>query len=198
MAQQSRACPHHKSNGGSRGIAPLILNLCTGWRWVVNFRPRPLYPAQRTAVHNEHEAERSRAGLDVLNKGKLLAGNWNADRPVHSVFDYTITGPGGGLNNTMKKDCFVEVVAQSEVLYRDRLAKGWTVRGSNTGRSEIYRTHPDRTWGPPNLLYKGCRVYFRGVNRPGCGNDHSPPFSAELKKKQSYLSTPPLGLHCVF
>jgi hypothetical protein len=28
---------------GSRGIAPLILDLITGWRWVVSFTPRPLY-----------------------------------------------------------------------------------------------------------------------------------------------------------
>jgi len=48
--------------------------------------------------------------------------------------------------------CFAEVVAQSEVLYRDRLATGWTVRGSNSGRGENFRNHPDRPWGPPNLL----------------------------------------------
>jgi hypothetical protein len=29
---------------GSRGIAPLILDLGIRWRWVVNFMPRPLYP----------------------------------------------------------------------------------------------------------------------------------------------------------
>jgi hypothetical protein len=28
----------------SGGIAPRILDLCTRWRWVVNFTPRPLYP----------------------------------------------------------------------------------------------------------------------------------------------------------
>jgi len=96
MAEQSCVCPHHKSDGGSRGIGPLILNLCTWWRWVVNFRLHPLYPAQRNAVHNEHEAERPRAGLDVPKKGKLPAGNWNPDRPVHSVVDYTIRVPRWG------------------------------------------------------------------------------------------------------
>jgi hypothetical protein len=29
---------------------------------------------------------------------------------------------------------------------------GWTVRGSNPGGDEIFRTRPDRPWGPPNLL----------------------------------------------
>ena len=35
-----------------------------------------------------------------------------------------------------------------------RLATGWTVRGSNPdGWGEIFRTRPDRLWGPPSLLY---------------------------------------------
>jgi hypothetical protein len=39
------------------------------------------------------------------------------------------------------------------------LATGWTVRGSNTGGGEIFRTRPDRPWGPPSLLYNGHRVF---------------------------------------
>ena len=46
-----------------------------------------------------------------------------------------------------------------------RLATGWTVRGSNPGGGEIFRTCPDRHWGPPSLLYNGYRV-FPGVK---CG-----------------------------
>ena len=33
----------------NRGIAPLILNLGTRWRRVVNFTPRPLYPRETDA-----------------------------------------------------------------------------------------------------------------------------------------------------
>jgi hypothetical protein len=29
--------------GESRGVAPLILNLGTRWRWMVSFTPQPLY-----------------------------------------------------------------------------------------------------------------------------------------------------------
>jgi len=36
--------------GGSRGKAPLILNLGTGWRWAVNFTPRPLHRRERTLL----------------------------------------------------------------------------------------------------------------------------------------------------
>jgi len=37
---------------------------------------------------------------------------------------------------------------------------GWTVRGSNRGGGEIFRTRPDR--GPPSLLYNGYRVFSGG------------------------------------
>ena len=43
-----------------------------------------------------------------------------------------------------------------------RLATGWTVQGSNTGGGEIFRTSPDRLWGPLNLLYNGYRVFPGG------------------------------------
>ena len=43
-----------------------------------------------------------------------------------------------------------------------QLATGWTVWVSNSGGSEIFRACPDWPWGPPSLLYNGCRVFFRG------------------------------------
>jgi len=30
--------------------------------------------------------------------------------------------------------------------------------GSNPGGGEVFRTRPDRPWGPPSLLYNGYRV----------------------------------------
>jgi hypothetical protein len=42
------------------------------------------------------------------------------------------------------------------------LATDWTVRGSNPGWGEIFRTSPDRLWGPPSLLYSGYRVFSGG------------------------------------
>jgi hypothetical protein len=47
-------------------------------------------------------------------------------------------------------------VAQS--IYR--LATGWTVRGSYPGVDEIFRTRPDRPWGPPSLLYNVHQVFL--------------------------------------
>jgi hypothetical protein len=68
------------------------------------------------------------------------------------------------------------LVAQSVL----RLATGWRVRGSNPGRSEIFRTCPDRPWGPPSLLYKGYRVFPGSRKRPGRDADPSPLSSAEV------------------
>jgi len=43
----------------------------------------------------------------------------------------------------------------------------WTVRGSNPGEGEIFRTCPDRPWGPPSLMYNGHRVFPGGKGATG-------------------------------
>jgi hypothetical protein len=48
---------------------------------------------------------------------------------------------------------------------------------------EIFRTCPDRPWGPTSLLYNGYRVFPGGKVRPGREVDHSPPSSAEVKNR---------------
>jgi len=55
-----------------------------------------------------------------------------------------------------------------------RLVTGWTVRGSNPGGGEIFRTCPDRPWGPPSLLHNGYRVFPGGKKRLGRDVDASP------------------------
>jgi hypothetical protein len=67
-----------------------------------------------------------------------------------------------------------------------RLATGWTVRRSNPGGDEIFRTRPYRPWVTPSLLYNGYRVSF-----PGRGVDHPSPSSAEVKERvELYLYSP--------
>ena len=66
------------------------------------------------------------------------------------------------------------------------------VPGSNPGGSEIFRTCPDRPWGPPSLLYNGYRVFPEGKERPGREADPSPPSSAELRKSRA-IPLLPLG-----
>jgi hypothetical protein len=73
----------------------------------------------------------------------------------------------------------------------ERLGTGWTtgVGVQVLVGSRIFSSpcHPDRFWGPPSLLSNG----YRGVKRPGCEADHSPPASAKVKKMWIYISTPP-------
>jgi len=45
---------------------------------------------------------------------------------------------------------------------RPARATGWAVRGSNPDGGEIFRTRPDRPWGPPSHLYNGNRVFPGG------------------------------------
>jgi hypothetical protein len=54
--------------------------------------------------------------------------------------------------------CFIFYVKHSVFVYNEaagtaqsvlQFATGWTVRGSNPGRGEIFRTRPDRPCGPP-------------------------------------------------
>jgi hypothetical protein len=73
-----------------------------------------------------------------------------------------------------------------------RLATGLTVRGSNPGGGEIFRTRPDRPWAHPASCTMGTG-YFPGVKRPGRGADHPQPSSAEVENEKSYTSTPPVG-----
>ena len=51
------------------------------------------------------------------------------------------------------------------------------------GGGEIFRTRPDRTWGPPSLLYGENRVSFSGSKRPGRGVDHPHHLAPKLKKE---------------
>ena len=63
---------------------------------------------------------------------------------------------------------------------------------------DIFRTCPDRPWGPPSLLYDGYRVSPGGKERPGCAADPSPPSGAvDQERVELYLCSPygPYGLY---
>jgi hypothetical protein len=63
--------------------------------------------------------------------------------------------------------------------------------GIETRRGEIFRSRPDRPWGPPSLLYNGYRVSFPGAKRPRRGVDNPPSSSARVKEGvELYLYSP--------
>ena len=68
-----------------------------------------------------------------------------------------------------------------------------SVRGSNPGGGEIFRTRPDLLSSPPSLLYKGYSISFPGVKWPGLGANHSPPSSAEVKERVELYRCSPSG-----
>ena len=78
------------------------------------------------------------------------------------------------------------------------IATGWTVRESNPAGGEIFRTCPDRPWGPPSLLYNGYRVFPGGKEGPGRDADPSPLSSAvghEIVKLYLYSPYGSYGLY---
>ena len=63
------------------------------------------------------------------------------------------------------------------------IATGYGLEGpENAGGGEIFRTCPDRSWGPPSLLYNGYRVFPGGKEQTGNEADPSPPSSAVVMK----------------
>jgi len=61
----------------------------------------------------------------------------------------------------------------------------------------IFRTRPDRPWGPTSLLYNGYGVSFPGIKQPGRGVDQPTPFGDVKERVELYLFSP-LDLHGLF
>ena len=69
-----------------------------------------------------------------------------------------------------------------------RLATGWTTRGSNPGRGKIFRIRPDR---PRARAAMGIESFSLELRRPWRGVDHPQPFRVEIKEGvKLYLYTP--------
>jgi hypothetical protein len=48
---------------------------------------------------------------------------------------------------------------------------------------EIFRTCPNRPWGPPSRMYNGYLVFPEGKVRSGRAADHSPPSTAAVMEE---------------
>jgi hypothetical protein len=81
---KGKVVPVHamKAYGWSRGIAPLILNLGTRWRCVVNFTPRSLYPGKEP----RYPLNKRQGGPQCLSGGFL-------DKRK-TTFPYQYSNPG--------------------------------------------------------------------------------------------------------
>ena len=70
------------------------------------------------------------------------------------------------------------------------------VRGSKPGGDEILRTSLHGLQGPPSLLYSASGSLNPGVKRPGCGVNHPPSSSAEVKVRVELYVYLPSGSSC--
>jgi hypothetical protein len=90
-----------------------------------------------------------------------------------------VLGSDKAENAMLNYTSLVGRVAQSV----QRLAMGWTVRGSNPGGVEIFRTCPDWPWGPPSLLYNGYQFFPTSKVRTRRDADHSPRSSTKVMEE---------------
>jgi len=67
---------------------------------------------------------------------------------VSEEYCWVITQTGGAVMLRPIKLQHAGIWISAGPLRTCRLAIGWTVRGSNPGGGEIFRTCPDRPWGP--------------------------------------------------
>jgi len=94
-----------KGYKGVRGIAPLIRNVGTRWRWVVNFRTATLTPRKNPGFYRRWGLVICSAGLDVLEKRKISCpyGDSNPGWSIGKGCSYTATDvvfvPGSLLYN---------------------------------------------------------------------------------------------------
>lgn len=70
LTHEGEVIPVHalKSGGVSRGVAPLIINLSTRWRWVVSFTSWLIYPQGKEYLVLVGGWVDPRDGLDILEK----------------------------------------------------------------------------------------------------------------------------------
>jgi len=80
---------------------------------------------------------------------------------------------------------FVKLIKQSAT---ERTASG----DRNPVGREIFRTRPDRPWGPPSLLYNGSLL---GIKQPRRDVDHPPKSSVDVEERvELQLYSPPVVL----
>jgi len=147
---------------GSRCTAPLILNLSTRWRWVVNF----IHQAA-TSLGNNHSTywvrgcRVSKYGMDILDKRKCLAhaGICFLHHRTNNLSPYQVRYPGstGVLNHgnfTLISSLLTYSMVQSPSWAADWLAASQEIPRISRNPKVHYRTHkrtpPDPILGQPN------------------------------------------------
>jgi hypothetical protein len=119
----------------------------------------------------------NRQGERLDLKREEVTGGW---RRLHNAELHTLYSSS---NTTVYRDSSVGVANRY----------GLDSPGMESRWGRIFRTRPDRPWGPPSLLYNGYRVSFPGVKRPRRGVDHQPSSSARVKERVQLCLYSPSG-----
>jgi hypothetical protein len=150
----SRPRPHY------RGFPITLRHTTPGWNPMIEWsaRRKDLY----LTTHKTHnrQTSMSRAGFEPTIPA--------SERPQTRFLDRPATGIGVWLwtdKTPLYSELLFGVAWEFGLLHR--APTGWTVRGSNPGGGKIFRTCPDRPWGPPIFLYNGYRVFHGGKSGRG-------------------------------
>ena len=71
-----------------------------------------------------------------------------------------------------------------------RLAAGWTVRGSNASADEVFRTCPDGRCNPPCFLHNGYQVFSGGKTAGAWRWPHTPSTADVKERAELYFYSP--------
>jgi hypothetical protein len=128
----------------------------TAWTaWLYNVQCLKLEQDSSVTAHFKWINSVLRWRMIVMENNKISSRS-----SIRRILTICHTGATGIIHyfNLLKyipTSCCTGPVAQSV----QRLAMGWTVRGSNPGGGEIFRTRPGRPWGLPSLFCNGYQVF---------------------------------------
>jgi hypothetical protein len=149
--------------GESRSMVPYIFNLCCRWMWVVSFTPDLFIPREEFRF----PLNRMLGGREKsLEPAKIRT----PERSIHILVTIPTT------------DLFNEDTSRCEPGSSVGIATGHGLDGpgSNPGGGDIFRTRPDRLWGPPGTCTMGTGSLSRGKAARAWCWPPTPP-SAEVK-----------------
>ena len=129
-----------------------------------------------TVVRNNTEHSATKSTLHVQMIHMYVRIRCHEYRPgfytLHALVVYTVAGK---LIGSMK--FLIRLVILPDLLISQYffviITDLFGVRGSNSGGAR-FSARPDRSWGPPCLLYNGYQVFSGGKVRTGRAADHSP------------------------
>ena len=62
---------------------------------------------------------------------------------------------------------------------------GTRFKSCGANQFSLHHTHPDQSWGPPNLLYNGYSGSFLAAKLPGHGVEHPPHLAPRLRMSRA-------------